>query len=48
MGKRVCAGVLAVSFLVSLAVLPAAVTRLARDVRALVNFDLRVAALGGR
>lgn len=48
MGKRVCAGVLALSLLVSLAVLPAAVVRLVHDVRALVNFDLRAAVIEAR
>ena len=48
MGKRVCAGVLALSILVSLAVLPAAVVRLVHDVRALVTFDFRVATVEAR
>lgn len=44
MRMRMCVGALALSFVVSLAVLPAAVTRLVNDVRTLVNFDFSVAA----
>ncbi len=48
MGKRVCAGALVLSITASIALLPLAVVKVAKEIRALTTLDSRVAALYGR
>lgn len=48
MARRVCVAALALSFLVTLAMLPGAVNRLVDDVRALMAVEFNPAHIGAR
>lgn len=48
MGKHLCVGALLLSILASVAVLPVAVVKLAKDIKTLVNVELRAPTVGER
>ena len=48
MRKQMCVGALALSFLVSLAALPAAAAKLVDDIRTLVTIELRAVTVDPR